>query len=159
MSAVELSSVGYHRADHVFGDVRSVDARRVGHGDTVVFEGVPREVSGAGEDAREQFEILSGRQLLLVDIEPDGDPSGFEQLALLGWRSSQRDRRVRESIADRGGEIRRVRAVDRLSQHDDVWVAHGGTLAAIYKKGVRPAGADLNARAGKNSAIRCRDER
>jgi len=39
-----------------------------------------------------------------------------------------------ESRSDRRGQLRAARAVDRLSQHDDIWVAHGEeTRRDIYK--------------------------
>jgi len=113
-----------HRPDDVLGDVRTVDSRRVRHRDPALRERVAWEVVRPREHAREEFQTLRHLKQLLVDVQSDRNARGPNQLALVGRRPRPRHLNVREPFADRRRQIARAEPVDRLSQHDDIWVAH-----------------------------------
>jgi len=59
----------------------------------------PMGMEEMGVDLQELFGNLGGGQQLFVDVEPDGDASGRDQLALLPGRPRELDTMVGEAVA------------------------------------------------------------
>jgi len=94
---MELASMSDHRADDVLGDVRSVDAGGVRHGDAAVGERVDREVVRPRVHAGEQLQVLGHAEGILRKPRADRDAGGFEEGSLLLGRPRERDLVIRES--------------------------------------------------------------
>ena len=69
--------------------------------------------------------VGSGKTALVQRLVPRLDDAGYDVGVIANDIMTQEDAdRLRESFADRRRQLAGAEPVDRLSQHDDVWVAH-----------------------------------